>query len=108
MPIQNPFEEISERLSRIEHSLLDLQAAHSSIPPEVDKLKNIKEAAEFLHLSVYTIYSKVSRGELPSMKKGKRLYFSTQDLTDYVKSGKKLTLTDIEAKAEQYLKNKRN
>lgn len=48
----------------------------------------IQEAAEFLHLTVPTIYSKVSKGELPVMKRGKRLYFSRIDLMEYVNTGR--------------------
>ena len=51
----------------------------------------IKQAAEFLSLSVPTIYSKVSKGELPFMKVSKRLYFSREDLIAYIKSGRKST-----------------
>ena len=72
-----------------------------------EKLLTIKEAAEFLNLSVATMYSKVSKGELPVMKRGKRLYFSSTELMDYLKGGRKLSHTQIEEKAQAYLnKNK--
>lgn len=74
-----------------------------------DKLLTVQEAAEFLHLTSATIYSKVSRNELPVCKTSgsKRLYFSLAELTDYVKSGRKLTNAEIEQQADQYLTNKR-
>lgn len=68
-----------------------------------EKLLTVKETAEFLSLSVPTIYSKVSRGELPVMKRSKRLYFSNLELMDYLKQGRQLTNDEIEQEAEKYL-----
>jgi excisionase family DNA binding protein len=56
----------------------------------------IEEAAKFLKLSVFTIYSNVSLGKLPVMKRGKRLYFSRTELLDYIKAGRKKSNADIE------------
>lgn len=71
-----------------------------------EKLLTIQEAAEFLNLSVPTCYSKCSRGELPFMKRSKRLYFSSLQLMEYVKEGRKPTNAEIEEEAEKYLKKK--
>jgi len=70
------------------------------------KLLTIKQAAEFLNLSVPTVYSKVSRGELPVMKRSKRLYFSKAELLDYIKGGRKKTNSEIESEALQSLVRK--
>jgi len=81
----------------------------SSKPDEQqNKLLTIQQAAEFLNLSKSTIYSKVSRGELPHMKKGKRLYFFQKELTAYIKSGKVKTVADLENEADDYLSNCKN
>ena len=70
---------------------------------------NVKETADFLGISEPTVYSKVSRGELPSCKApgSKRLFFFEDDLISYVKSGRKQTNAEIEAKAESYLATKK-
>lgn len=68
-----------------------------------DQLLTVQEAADLLKLTVPTIYSKVSRGELPVMKRSKRLYFSRQELMDYLKTGRKKSNAEIEAQAESYL-----
>lgn len=68
-----------------------------------DKPLSISQAADFLNLSVPTLYSKVSRGELPVMKRGKRLYFSLPELKDYLKAGRKRSNEEIAAEADQYL-----
>lgn len=52
-----------------------------------DVLMTIQEAAEFLHLSVPTLYNKASRGELPVKKRSKRLYFSKLELINYINEG---------------------
>ena len=83
---------------------LVIQAIASRSEPETDVPNmDIQEAAEFLKLTVPTIYSKVSKGELPSMKRGKRLYFSKMDLTAYLRQGRNTTNSEIEARANAYL-----
>jgi excisionase family DNA binding protein len=89
--MNNPFEVIEARLSNIESLILDLkhQPEKSNQQDSSEKLLTIKEAAELLSLTVPTIYSKVSKGELPVMKRSKRLYFSQLELLDYLRAGRK-------------------
>jgi len=54
-------------------------------------------------LTVPTIYSKVSKGELPVMKRSKRLYFSSTELMKYLKRGRKKSNAEIEQEAKAYL-----
>lgn len=71
-----------------------------------EQLLTIQEAAEFLSLTVATLYSKVSKGELPVMKRSKRLYFSRTELLEYLKDGRKKSNAEIEQEAKAYLKKK--
>jgi excisionase family DNA binding protein len=107
--MNNPFEVIEARLSSIENLILDLKHKPTKVEPtdQPEQLLTIQEAAEFLSLTVPTMYSKVSKGELPVMKRGKRLYFSRTELMEYVKAGRKKSNAEIEAEAEKYLKKKR-
>jgi excisionase family DNA binding protein len=77
-------------------------------PPtdQPEQLLTIQEAAEFLSLTVPTMYSKCSKGELPVMKRSKRLYFSRTELLDYLKDGRKKSNAEIEQEAKAYLKKK--
>ena len=75
---------------------------------ELEQLLTVQEAAQFLNLTVPTMYSKVSKGELPVMKRSKRLYFSRIELLEYLKEGRKKTNAEIEAEAEEYLSNKKS
>lgn len=74
---------------------------------ETDQLLSVQEAAAFLNLSVPTIYGYVQRQEVPVSKRGKRLYFSRNELTDWVKEGRRKTLSEIEEEADNYLKARR-
>ncbi len=105
--MNNPFEVIEARLSSIENLILDLKHQPKKVEPvnQPERLLTIQEAAEFLHLSVPTIYSKVSKGELPVMKRGNRLYFSKAELLQYLEDGRKKSNADIEAEARAYLSN---
>lgn len=95
---------LTKEISEIKRLLIEKQ---EQLPTEEDQLLTIQETAEFLNLAVPTIYSKVSKGELPVMKRSKRLYFSRVELLDYLKAGRKKTNAEIEAEAEAYLFNKK-
>ncbi len=86
--------ELSNKLENIERLLLENRKQQSS--EQSENFLTIQEAAELLNLSVPTIYSKVSRGELPVMKRSKRLYFSRSELLKYIKHGRRKTIDEIE------------
>jgi excisionase family DNA binding protein len=89
---------LHDKLMTIEQLLRD-RAAPSPVP---DELLTISEAAKFLNLSVPTLYSKVSRREVPVNKQGKRLYFYKSELADWIKAGRKKTASEINQEAERY------
>ena len=106
--MNNPFEVIEARLSSIENLILDLKQPTKVEPTEQpEQLLNVQEAAEFLSLTVPTMYSKVSKGELPVMKRSKRLYFSSIELMEYLKQGRHRSNAEIEQEADVYLSNKK-
>lgn len=87
----NPFEILEDRLIRIENLLIDLRKEiqtqqHTEIS---DELLTVKQVANLLSLSVPTIYGYVSRHEIPFSKRGKRLYFSKQDLMNWIKQSQR-------------------
>ena len=100
----------SEQLSNLIQS--SVRKVLKETPPQTveptdqpEQLLTIQEAAEFLSLTVPTIYSKVSKGELPVMKRSKRLYFSRTELLEYLKDGRKKSNAEIEQEAKAYLSN---
>ncbi|HCT71555.1 MAG TPA: DNA-binding protein [Bacteroidales bacterium] len=76
--------------------------------PEEDKLLTVKEAAAFTRLSVPTIYALVSKGSLPVCKKNKRLYFSKSELLEWIRSGRKQTVSEIQAETDSYICSSKN
>lgn len=87
--------------------LLERQAQTQTQQDQTEQFLTIKEASEFLNLTVPTLYSKCSRGELPFMKRSKRLYFSSTELMEYLKAGRKNSNAELEAEADAYLANKK-
>lgn len=75
--------------------------------PETDQLLTIQQAADFLHLSVPTIYGLVSKSEIPCMKRGKRLYFSKDEISNWIKAGRKKTIAELDSEADAYLLNQK-
>ena len=92
---------LTKEVSELRQLLID--KSEDKPTEQQEQLLTIQEAAEFLRLSVPTLYSKVSRQELPVMKRSKRLYFSRTELLDYLKAGRKRTTREIQAEAENYL-----
>jgi excisionase family DNA binding protein len=83
--------ELLEKVSKIEDILR--HDHHEETP--ADSLFSIKEASAFLNFSISTIYGKVCRREIPVSKQGKKLYFNTAELLEWIRSGRKSTLAEI-------------
>ena len=95
---------LTKEVSELKRLFIERQETPTEHP---EQLLTIQEAAEFLSLAVPTMYSKVSKGELPVMKRSKRLYFSRTELLEYIKDGRKKSNAEIEQGAEAYLLNKK-
>ena len=106
--ISLPIEDLQTVIIDCVNSCLKNNKQTNTKPTEKpEQFLNIQEAAQFLNLTVPTIYSKVSKRELPCMKRGKRLYFSSAELTEYIKEGRKKSYAEIEQEADEYLSNKK-
>jgi excisionase family DNA binding protein len=92
--------QIYDKLEKIERLL---ESQNNVARVDNDKLLTIREAAEVLHLSVPTIYGLVQRQAIPVAKKGKRLYFTKLELTEWIKTGRKKTVAEIQSEADQYI-----
>ena len=108
--MNNPFENLDARLSNIENLLLDIKhKPQAQAPPAVneDELLTIQQTAELLNLKVSTLYGLTSRKEIPHMKKNKLLYFSKRSILDWVKSGRRKSISEIAAEADEYLRKQK-
>ena len=99
----NPFEQLETRLTSIENLLMQVIAKEQPKKELPETPLTIQCAAAFLKLSVPTLYAKVGRGELPHLKRGKRLYFTYKDLMTYLEQGRKKTVSEIETETDNFL-----
>ena len=107
--ISLPIEDLQTVIIDCVNSCLRNNMQESKAPTnQPEQLLTIQEAAELLSLTVPTMYSKVSKGELPVMKRSKRLYFSRTELLEYLKEGRKKSNAEIEQEAKAYLLNNKN
>lgn len=96
---------IFSKLENLEKFLQEEKSSENI--PALDELLTVQEAAEFLHLSVSTVYGLVQRSEIPVNKLKKRLYFSKPELIIWIKTGRKKTTSEIEADTNEFLGNKK-
>ena len=90
-----------EKIDNLEKHLLENSSKKTT--QSSNELMTVDQAAKFLNLAKPTVYSMVSRGELPYMKRSKRLYFSREDLIAYIREGRKMTNSEILDCAPDYL-----
>lgn len=72
----------------------------NSVQSDADEIGGIDLAMSLTGLAKPTIYSLCSRRRLPHSKRGKRLYFSRKDLTDWLKAGRRKTQNEIAAEVQ--------
>ena len=84
------FDQIPAALSLLLREVNSIKLAFQAEPTEpADQLMTVDQAAKFLTLAKPTIYAMLSRGELPNLKRGKRVYFQKSDLLNYLKAGRR-------------------
>jgi hypothetical protein len=69
----------------------------NSNPLELKDLLTISEASNLLNLAKASIYNLVC----------KKLYFSRQELTEWIKQGKKKTINEMQEEADNFLAKKK-
>jgi excisionase family DNA binding protein len=74
---------------------------------DLDDISGIDLAVELTGLAKPTIYSLCSERKIPHSKQGKRLYFSRQDLLEWIKNGKRKTQSEIAIEADNYGQNEK-
>lgn len=100
------FEKLPTAVTLLTKEVSELKALLLKKSEQQDDLLTIQQAAEFLNLSVSTLDSKVSKGEITVMKQNERLYFSRIGLLDYLKAVKRRSFTEIEAETDLCFSNK--
>lgn len=101
--LPNAVTQLSQEIKEIKQILLNRSNENTV---EQDQIFTVKQAANFLKLTVPTLYGYVQRSEIPVSKKSKRLYFSRIELEQWIKSGRKKTMQEIESEANTFIKRK--
>jgi excisionase family DNA binding protein len=87
--------ELDARLDKMEKMLKEIL---SRLDGGGDQVMNVEQAAKFLSLAQQTIYEKVSKREIPFIKRdgGKRVYFLKSNLIEWLKEGVRKTRYEFE------------
>ena len=104
--MENLFEIIIQRLDAIERLLIEIKTGKQieSVPVfYANELMNVQQVADYLTLSVQTIYGLVHKMEIPNFKRGKRLYFKRTEIDDWICQSRRKTRVEIEQEATNYL-----
>lgn len=95
------FQEIIERLNRMEKLLIDLKSNGGGI---AKKVLSFDEGAEYLGVSKSHLYKLTSSCKIPHYKpNGKHIKFDTNELDDWMKQNRIKTIKEIDQEASSYI-----
>ena len=97
------FDKIPGAIETILHKLQTIEEILATKKQDEDKYSDImevEEAASFLKFTKSTVYTKVSRGELPAYKSGKRLLFNKAELLEHMQLHKKMSSYQLKKEAD--------
>lgn len=97
------FDKLPEAIEQILRKLGDIEEVLATRKAEEERyseIMDVNEAAKFLKLAPATVYTKVSRGELPAFKSGKRLLFKKSELFEHIQLNKKLSNYQLKKEAD--------
>ncbi|WP_430935034.1 helix-turn-helix domain-containing protein [Saccharicrinis sp. 156] len=80
-----------------------LQRTESALEHDLKKAIDINEVAAYTGFSRSYIYKLTSGGLIPHYKRGKRLYFKTKELEEWLTENRGFNLADIEKQASDYI-----
>lgn len=96
----NPFNDIERKLDNLTSMVSELSRQLNLIKSQnVAKPLDIAAAAEFLGVTKSVIYQFTHKRTIPHFKRGRRIYFSKEDLTKWLQDNRKLTVEEIKAQA---------
>ena len=91
-----------KRLLREELESFFAENQTNKTPTETDEIDGIDLAIKITGLAKATIYGLVSERKIPHLKQGKRLYFSSKELIEWIKQGKRKTQSEIKLEAQNF------
>lgn len=88
--------------SKLEHIERLLEEKSALNQEDKDQIFTVAQAAQFLNITPQTVYGLVNKSLIPYSKPSKRLYFSRQELTEWIKSNRRKTASEIRDAAGNY------
>lgn len=85
--------------------LVNESARFKTEPSTSDRVLKIEDVMHLLGCKKATIYSKTSKGEIPHMKAGGKLYFSEKEIMNYLQNGKVLSHSEAMEIAKTFTNN---
>ena len=103
--MENPFSQIKYKLDKIEQLIKSNNTKKANTTPirDADEFMGIKQVADLLGLAKPTIYGLVHKRKIPFMKRGKKLYFSKKDVTNWIYTTGTSSKDEIDNLANDYV-----
>lgn len=102
--MENPFEELDNRLKNIECLLEELirkinDDSNYDTPP---KILNLTQLSAYLNISKSHIYKLTSANKIPHSKKGKLIYFEKEKIDKWILEDEVKTIDNLKREAAIY------
>ena len=97
---------LHREMAEVKEILLSVQTKIGSNPDDEHRPINVKDAAKYLDLQIPTLYSKISRGQMPYFKRDKRVYFTKKLLNEYLAQGYVKSSVELEEEALNAIKRR--
>ena len=106
--MSNLFDRIDLMISKLNNIELEISELENSRKEVLDnKIMDIEQTAKYLYCSKHSIYKMVEKALIPHYKKSRKLYFDVDDINNWLKSGKKITKSEMEENAMNNVINRR-
>ncbi|MGV0940916.1 helix-turn-helix domain-containing protein [Empedobacter sp. ULE_I140] len=105
--LPNAMSLLLEKMNGLEKQLKESARFNQPIISDEEIILDANEVAQLLKVTIGTIRTKTSNGEIPSMKRLGKNYYLKSEIIEYLKQGKKLSFQEIEEQANQYLLTKK-
>lgn len=96
-----------KEINGLKEQLKESARFNQPIISDEEIILDANEVAQLLKVTIGTIRTKTSNGEIPSMKRLGKNYYLKSEIIKYLKQGKKLSNQEIEEQANQYLLTKK-
>ncbi|APZ46646.1 DNA-binding protein [Polaribacter reichenbachii] len=102
--MENPFEIINQRLGRIECLFENINSiiSNKNINTAYPELIDVKALADYLKVSTSFIYKMTSSNQIPHSKKGKKIYFDKEKVTNWALESSVMTQEEMQDVANKY------